>query len=227
MIRARNALLALHCVSHFVTRFSLQSGCQLMIDTALNDTARNDTLLQESPSKSDIAPGVFLVRYGTVPEVARFVDAHDVAPHRGEQVVVESPRGPQLGSVLERLKRTTGSTEADPEFHIDRVATPDDLAAARQLSQECDIAFDAWCVRIAQWELNLELIDLEWTLDRQKLILYVLCERGPDSTKLALQAAAAGLGIIEVQPVSSTGLVQPEPSGGSCGSSGGGCGCSH
>jgi hypothetical protein len=82
-----------------------------------------------------------------------------------------------------------------------------------------------WCARISDWRLNLELVDLEWTLDRQKLILYVLCERGPDSTKLALQAAAAGLGVIEVQPVSSTGLVTIPQS--SCGSGEGGCGCSH
>ena len=70
--------------------------------------------------------------------------------------------------------------------------------------------------------LDLQLIDLEWTLDRTKLILYVLNERGPDCTKLALQAAAAGLGLVEVQPVDENGLVAVEPSGG-CGS--GGCGC--
>ena len=99
--------------------------------------------------------------------------------------------------------------------------------AARELTTDCENSFDTWCARIQQWNLNLELIDLEWTLDRQRLILYVLYESGPDSTKLALQAAAAGLGIIEVQPVSATGLIQPEPSGGSCGSGGGGCGCSH
>jgi len=76
-----------------------------------------------------------------------------------------------------------------------------------------------------QWGLSLELIDLEWTLDRQKLILYVICDRGPDTTKLALQAAASGFGVVEVQPVSSTGLVTIPQS--SCGSGGGGCGCDH
>jgi hypothetical protein len=54
--------------------------------------------------------------------------------------------------------------------------------------------------------------------------LYVLTERGPATTTLALQAAAEGLGLIEVQPVSAAGLVAV-PSGGGCGT--GGCGCSH
>ncbi len=186
-----------------------------------------DTVLQEPAPQTNVIPVIFLVRYGAVPEVARFVDSDGIAPQRGESVIVETHRGLQMGSVLERLKPSSAAADQETDFRIVRVATTEDRNAAHQLSQECDDAFDVWCTRISQWELNLELIDLEWTLDRQKQILYVLCERGPDSTKLALQAAAAGLGIIEVQPVSSTGLVQPEPSGGGCGTGGGGCGCSH
>lgn len=203
-----------------------------MLDSLLHDPTTGTALSTESSfstgaATSTVPTSVFLVRYGAVPEVARFVQTGEAAPRRGEQVVVETHRGLQLGSVLERLRTPPGAAAPELDFRIDRVATPEDLAAARQLTGDCDGAFESWCSRIVQWNLNLELIDLEWTLDRQKLILYVLCERGPDSTKLALQAAAAGLGIIEVQPVSSTGLVQPEPSGGSCGSGGGGCGCSH
>lgn len=156
--------------------------------------------------------------------MARF--ASGIEPARGENVVVTTHRGLQLGVILERLKPSKQTPEPEAGFQIERIATAGDVATARTLAHECDDAFEAWCARILQWNLNLELIDLEWTLDRQKLILYVLCERGPDSTKLALQAAAAGLGIIEVQPVSATGLVSAQ-AGGSCGSGGGGCGCSH
>jgi len=186
-----------------------------------------ETAILDPTVETTVPTGVFLVRYGAVPEVARFAQTGNVTPGRGESVVVETHRGLQVGSVLERLKPSPGAAPAEMDFRIERVATVDDLATARSLTRECEDAFEVWCARILQWNLNLELIDLEWTLDRQKLILYVLCERGPDSTKLALQAAAAGLGIIEIQPVSATGLVQPEPSGGSCGSGGGGCGCSH
>ena len=109
---------------------------------------------------------------------------------------------------------------------VARAATPADLQAARERTRECDESFAGWCDRIVEWDLELELVELEWTLDRQKLILYVLCDRGPDSTKLALQAAATGFGIIEVQPVSATGLVVVEKESGGCGTGGGGCGCS-
>lgn len=185
-----------------------------------------ETAVPDAETKS-AAAAIFLVRYGAVPEVARFVHAGETVPRRGESVVVETHRGLQMGTVLEKLKASAGVAAEDVDYRIDRIATSADLSAAHSLTRECEDAFPEWCARILQWKLNLEMIDLEWTLDRQKLILYVLCERGPDSTKLALQAAAAGLGIIEVQPVSATGLVQPEPSGGGCGTGGGGCGCSH
>lgn len=170
----------------------------------------------------------YLVRYGVVPEVARFAFHGDSTLSRGDRVVVDSHRGLQLGTVLERLKATTKLDPKELDSRIERLANSIDLADHQSLTRECEDAFADWCTRIVQWDLKIELIDLEWTLDRQKLILYVLCERGPDSTKLALQAAAAGLGIIEVQPVSAEGPIQIAPSGGSCGSGeGGGCGCSH
>lgn len=171
-------------------------------------------------------PEICLVRYGAVPEVARCANSDVDTPTRGTPVVVETNVGLQLATVLEQLKPVFDPARTDePQFRLVRKATEEDLQTARTLSRECEAAFPEWCTRISQWQLNLELIDLEWTLDRGKLVLYVLCERGPDSTKLAIQAAAAGFGVIEVQPVSSTGRVTLPSS--SCGSGGGGCGCSH
>lgn len=169
---------------------------------------------------------IYLVRYGAVSEVARFANESAEIPARGVNVVIETDRGLQIGTVLERLKPHYDSAKSSTtEFTLIRTATQLDLQTASELIRECEAAFPDWSARICQWELNLELIDLEFTLDRQKLILYVLCDRGPDTTKLALQAAAGGFGVVEVQPVSSTGLVQIPRS--SCGSGGGGCGCDH
>lgn len=170
------------------------------------------------------AKAVYLVRYGTIPEVARFVVADDLALSRSDNVVVRTHRGEQLATVLERQRFPTNVDEI--EFEIVRAATPEDIHLATAARQHCDAAFATWMERIAEWELQLELLDLEETLDG-KTVLYVMCDRGPDSTKLALQAAAAGLGIIEVQPVNAEGLVPLDQGGGSGGCGSGGCGCSH
>ena len=184
-----------------------------------------------------------LVRYGRVSEVARFACDFEELPARDSQVVVQTHRGPELGTVLEALRQsaitnghgTNGHAhpeepELPPHERVLRTASPADLQQFDELREAAQAEFPLWLERIAEWNLELDLIDLEWTLDRQKLVLYVLTDRGPETTKLALQAAAAGLTVIEVQPVGPEGLVTLG-GGGGCGSGGGGCGsgggCGH
>ena len=45
-----------------------------------------------------------LVRYGAIPEVARFTHDLAEAPARDQRVVVNSHRGVELGTVLEELR---------------------------------------------------------------------------------------------------------------------------
>ena len=106
---------------------------------------------------------------------------------------------------------------------VERQATPADEALHAQLRRTADEAFPVWQRRIQEWNLDLELLDVEWTLDRQKLVLYVLGGRSAETTKLALNAAAAGLAVVEVQPVNAEGPIALPAAGGGCGS--GGCGC--
>jgi cell fate regulator YaaT (PSP1 superfamily) len=167
---------------------------------------------------------VLLVRYGGVPEVARFAHGAAFRVTRGASVVVSTTRGQELGTVLEALTpsrepRRDEEEDSVPSGHVLRVATAADRERQQTQRAEAECEFPEWERRIADWNLDLQLIDLEWTLDRAKLILYVLNDRGPECTKLALQAAAAGLGVIEVQPVAAEGLV-PRESGGGCGSCG-------
>ena len=156
-------------------------------------------------------PKTTLVRYGRIPEVARFDFPDEDAIERGDAVVVQTHRGLMLGEFLEEVP--TGNEEVE-RSKILRKATDQDLSNYRRNSEQCASSFDDWCARIVDWKVDLQLVDLETTLDGEKLILYVLNERGPDCTKLALHAAAAGLGIIEVQPIDANGLVDLPNSGG-------------
>jgi len=179
-----------------------------------------------------------LVRYGAIPEIGRFACAGETVPTRGTSVVVQTLRGRELGTVLESARPVPppASRFDAPDEHppseqelssqrVLHVASREDLEHAAMLRTEAQRAFADWQRRMAGWNLQLDLIDLEWTLDRQKLLLYVLGGRGPETTRLALLAAAAGLSVVDVQPVGPEGIVaEPKKSGG-CGS--GGCGCSH
>jgi len=170
----------------------------------------------------------FLVRYGAVPEVARCrLEDGLPRPQRGDCVVVETHRGEQLGEILGDVR---SEAEFPAAFTILRSANSTDLSAARKAAEKSAAEFPEWTSRIAEWKIDLQVIDIERTLDGNKLVLYVLNERGPECTRLAIQAAASGFGIIEVQPVGSEGLVSQPASGGGCGTGGGGCGsggCGH
>ncbi|QDU36209.1 hypothetical protein Mal4_04930 [Maioricimonas rarisocia] len=170
---------------------------------------------------------IALVRYGVIPEVARCEVPESLAIQRGDRVVIQTHRGLVLGTVLDQVKVSPEPGESGPpapSSTVVRLATADDERGEQDLKSEAAAAFAEWNERIHSWKLDLQLIDLEWTLDRGKQVLYVLNDRGPDCTTLALRAAAAGLGVIEVQPVSSEGVVTlPSGGGGGCGS----CGSGH
>lgn len=201
-----------------------------------------DSGLLQTSSMSSSA----LVRYGRISEVARIVGDTSIVLHRGKRVVIRSRRGLEIGTLLEDAPidveniassdKSDSSVEATPKPDspfIVREATDDDERAATILASECEEQFHAWRERIGRWRLQLELIDLEWMLDKSKLILYVLNDRGAECTRLALQAATNGLGAIEVQSVTGDGPGNADRRsdtnghGGSCGSGhcGSGTGC--
>lgn len=174
---------------------------------------------------------LLLVRYGQVPEVVR---ALGPAVARGTCVVLQTPHGWLSGEVLEQLRVTTTTgeplTPADG-FGVLGLLTSELVARERLLQRQAANEFEHWRQRIAQWGLELELVELEFAIDEDAMpILYVLSSRGPDTTRLALQSAADGYGLIAVRPVGPTGPVVLAQSGGGCGTGGskessGGCGC--
>lgn len=157
-----------------------------------------------------------LARYGAVPQVARFVSAQAASP-RGSQIVVKTERGEELATILQSVR-----LPQDEEWtgEVLRDATPDDLQQWSLVREEAANEFSDWLSRVINWKLQLELIDLEWTLDRQR-IFYVLNDRGAETTRMALLSAAGGFGIVHVQPVTAEGVVSGQQGSG-CGS----CGCS-
>jgi hypothetical protein len=158
---------------------------------------------------------IALARYGRVPQVARFAGFGAVVD-RGAQIVVSTDRGEELAVVLQTTENRKPDTPEGMTGELIRVASDADLATTAKNERTMEAAFPGWLERCAKWKLQLELIDLEMTLD-SRLILYVLNDRGAETTRMALLAAAAGLGIVHVQPVSAEGIVQAS-GGGGCGS---------
>lgn len=168
--------------------------------------------------------GFALVRYGAVPQVAWFGLPETELPDgfaRGTPVIVATERGTECGLLLRTvLSEIPNGGRATGNLH--RAASDTDRAEAAKQAATARGLFSDWEQRIVEWKVDVTLLDCELTLDDQ-LVLYVLNDRNAETTRLAIQAAADGHGIIHVQPVSAEGVTL-SPQGG-CGS--GGCGCSH
>ncbi len=164
---------------------------------------------------------LYLLRIGACGETVRCFGDESPLFKRGDQVVLQTGRGEMLAHVMQHLPEEKKTTNEILQNRILRAATSEDLKRQHNLKLRAEQEFIAWRERIQKWQVDVELVDLEWTLDGNKLILYVLNSRGPECTKLAIQAAAEGLGVIDVVPVSTGGVVVPAASGCGCGS--GGC----
>jgi cell fate regulator YaaT (PSP1 superfamily) len=114
--------------------------------------------------------------------------------------------------------KTAEGEPATPTGELLRLATADDLNRSTKDQRAAEDSFTDWSARAEKWKLQLELIDIERTLD-DRLILYVLNDRSAETTRLALLAAAGGFGVIHVQPVTAEGVVQAS-GGGGCGTCG-------
>ena len=83
----------------------------------------------------------WLVRYGVIPEVARFW-ANDLdSLERDARVVIHSPRGLEIGTLLQKIpvKSAAGAEETPAELEIVRLASSADEATDREMREECQV----------------------------------------------------------------------------------------
>jgi len=169
----------------------------------------------------------YLVSYGNLGDFGRFRAAVPLACRRGQKLVVQSPRGLDLGVVMCPARdghlRVLSSTEVR---EILRPATEDDLQrAARHRRQSLCLCENARTVA-RELKLSLEVLDAEILLDGEQAVLYYLkqaeCDPRPFLDRLAerhrLLIRLCDLALPETpdQEFASCG-------GGNCGSEGG-CG---
>jgi hypothetical protein len=213
-----------HCDGKLITLPVLKNRLFLVpeFDGENSMIAPTDQSACDGVPELDVKPPDFLVlaRYGRVPQVARFAGFGSPIT-RETAVVVTTERGQELANVLQILPvafQAADGSAVNLTGEVLRVATAADLSASAASEEQTETSYSQWQARAAAWKLQLELIDIEQTLDH-RLILYVLNDRGAETTRLALLAAAAGFGVVHVQPVSAEGVVQAS-GGGGCGSCG-------
>lgn len=144
----------------------------------------------------------FLVRYGQMRLLGEYSGLVGQEHPRGQRVVVRSDRGTEFGEILCPITdRVSQFLESPVRGEILRVAVPEDLGAEPQLAESRTAGFDACREFIAKRRLQMELVDVEILLGRERMVFYYLSEKRVDFRELVKDLARAMQTRIEMRQI--------------------------
>jgi len=121
---------------------------------------------------------------------------------RGQRVVIRSDRGVELGEILcPASDRTARFFERPSEQEILRVVVESDLEQERDIPPLEKSAFSTCRELIARRRMQMELVDVEILLGRERVIFYYLAEKRVDFRELVKDLARALRTRIEMRQI--------------------------
>ena len=101
-----------------------------------------------------------------------YFDPDGIWPRPGENVIVETARGVELGEVVTGSRSVSDAQIVTPLKKVIRVATEEDINRARDNEKREKEAFEICQDRIARHKLDMKLVSVEYTFDNNKIIFY-------------------------------------------------------
>ena len=92
--------------------------------------------------------------------------------HNGMHVVTETARGVELGECMSGIMEVPDERIAAPLKPIMRIATEQDMLTQKRNEEYEKEAFDIAIERIAEHNLEMKLVDVEYAFDHSKIIFY-------------------------------------------------------
>ena len=119
-----------------------------------------------------------------------YFDPKGVVYPEGSHAVVETARGQEYGTVAQSNKVVSGREIVLPLRCALRIATPEDDAHNKENLAKAEEAFLIGNKKIAEHELDMKLIDTEYTFDNGKLLFYFTSEGRVDFRDLVKDLAS-------------------------------------
>src|SRR5438477_8302243 len=143
----------------------------------------------------------WIVRHGAMRFLGEF-EPGDGAFARGQEVVLRTERGLELGEVLCPATPRAVQLLAEPtKGRIVRTLTPDDLASRDRLRKLEEEELESCCKFVAQRKLQMELVDVEHLFGGERLVFYFLAEKRVDFRELVKDLARAFQTRIEMRQI--------------------------
>ncbi len=140
------------------------------------------------------------VRFRTAGKIYYFSPGDlDIRPR--EQVVVETSRGVELGTVVCGPKEVPDDEITQPLKSVIRIATDEDLKKEEENREKEEEAFRICKEKIAKHGLEMKLVSAEYTFDNSKLLFYFTADGRVDFRELVKDLASVFHTRIELRQI--------------------------
>ncbi len=140
------------------------------------------------------------IRFRPVGKIYYFDPAElDLKP--GDEVIVETARGTEYGTVVLGVREVPEEQIVSPLKKVIRKATPEDKKKLQDNKAKEEEAMEICRQKIASHNLDMHLIDVEYTFDNSKIIFYFTAEGRVDFRELVKDLAAVFRTRIELRQI--------------------------
>lgn len=119
----------------------------------------------------------------------------------GDFVIVETARGIEFGEVVIACKEVEEEETVSPVRDVVRMATEEDVVTHCDNLAKAKEAFEICAEKIKNHDLDMKLIDVEYTFDRSKVLFYFVSDNRIDFRDLVKDLAATFKTRIELRQV--------------------------
>jgi len=119
----------------------------------------------------------------------------------GENVIVETARGIECGEVAMANREVSDEAVVHPLKKVIRVATEEDLAVLEANREKEKKASQICQQKIAEHQLDMKLVDVEYTFDNNKILFYFTADGRIDFRDLVKDLAAVFRTRIELRQI--------------------------
>ncbi|MDF2615909.1 MAG: hypothetical protein K0Q47_564, partial [Sedimentibacter sp.] len=119
----------------------------------------------------------------------------------GDFVIVETIRGIEFGQVVVGPKMVKEEDIVQPLKKVLRLATEEDIKCNQENKEKEQQAFDLCLKKIEEHELEMKLVDIEYTFDNNKVIFYFTADGRIDFRELVKDLASIFRTRIELRQI--------------------------
>lgn len=130
-----------------------------------------------------------------------YFDPGDLGIQKEDHVIVETVRGVEYGHVVVGPKEVDEDDVVLPLKKVIRTADQKDRLAVQENSEAAMTAFDTCTSKIAEHKLDMKLVDVEYTFDRNKVIFYFTADGRVDFRELVKDLASIFRTRIELRQI--------------------------